>query len=97
MTTARQVKRWLKAQGIEAKYAKSITAIRRGERVVSYIQIRGGGLGEIFPSEIRERMLKLTYPAAEWLKPPWSAGNVRPHMVSMPPHTWALLMAEVVE
>ena len=97
MTTAREVKNWLKAQGIEAKYAKSISGMSDGQRVVVYIQIRGGGLGEIFPIEMRERMLKLNYPGADWLKAPWRAGNVRPHMVSMPPHTWEALMAEVVE
>ena len=97
MTTAREVKSWLKAQGISAKYAKRITGTRRGQRVGSYIQIRGGGLDAIFPIEMRERMLKLTYPGADWLKAPWSAGNVRPHMVSMPPRTWEALMAEVVE
>ena len=90
---AREVKTWLNKQGINAKYARSISGKRNGQRVVHYIEARSGSLQEIFPVEMRERMLKIIYgDDFESKNGRWVAGNVSPHMVNMRPIEWLRLM-----
>ena len=97
MIDTRQIKTWLKDQDIDAKYARSIGGKRNGKKVVYYIQVRSGSLKEIFPIEMRERMLKVIYgDDFENKTGRWVAGNVAPHMVSMRPNEWVKLM-EMIE
>jgi len=97
MIDTRQIKTWLKDQRIDAKYARSISGKRNGKKVVHYIEVRSGSLQEIFPIEMRERMLKIIYGENfESRNDRWIAGNVSPHMVSLRPTEWVKLM-EVIE
>lgn len=95
MTTSAQVKKWLKAQGVEVKRIRSINGKRGGKTVTHYIEARSGSLSPIFPIEMRERMLKITY-GEDFVSVNghWVAGNIRPHMVLMHPLRWAALMEE---
>jgi hypothetical protein len=93
MIDTRQIKTWFKGQGIDAKYSRSISGKRNGKKVVHYIEVRSGSLKEIFPVEMRERMLKTIYgDDFENKTGRWVAGNVTPHMVSMRPVEWMKLM-----
>ena len=97
ITNARQVKKWLKEKGINVKHSRSITGTRKGKRVTHYIEMRSGSLAEIFPVEIRERMLKTIYGEDfESKNGRWVAGNVSPHMVNMRPVEWKKLMDEMI-
>ncbi len=97
MIDTRQIKIWLKGQAIDAKYCRSISGKRNGRKVVNYIEVRSGSLQEIFPIEMRERMLKIIYGENfESRNDRWIAGNVSPHMVSLRPTEWVKLM-EVIE
>jgi len=97
MIDTRQIKTWLKGQDIDAKYASSISGKRNGKKVVYYIEVRSGSLKEIFPVEMRERMLKVIYgDGFQSITGRWVAGNVSPHMVSMHPTEWVKLM-EMIE
>jgi hypothetical protein len=97
MIDTRQIKIWLKGQAIDAKYCRSISGKRNGRKVVHYIEVRSGSLQEIFPIEMRERMLKIIYGENfESRNDRWIAGNVSPHMVSLRPTEWVKLM-EVIE
>ena len=97
MINTRQIKTWLKGQDIDAKYSRSISGKRNGKKVVHYIEVRSGSLQEIFPIEMRERMLKIIYGENfESRNDRWIAGNVSPHMVSLRPTEWLKLM-EVIE
>ena len=58
---SRQVKSWLKSQGVPVKHIRSISGKIMGQRVVHYIEARAGSLTEIFPIEMHERMLKVIY------------------------------------
>tara|TARA_Y100000004_G_C8931106_1_gene420004 strand:+ start:861 stop:1163 length:303 start_codon:yes stop_codon:yes gene_type:complete len=92
MITSRQVKALLKEKGIAVKYIRSITGKRAGKNVTHYIEARSGSLTEIFPVELRERMLKIIYGENfESKNGRWVAGNVSPHMVSMRPAEWDAL------
>jgi len=94
-TNARAVKKWLKERDIAVMYVKSISGKRNGKRVTHYIEARSGSLQEIFPVEMRERMLKIIYGEDfENKTGRWVAGNVTPHMVSMRPYEWLDLMGE---
>ena len=89
---SRQVKSWLKNQGVTVKHIRSISGKRNGQRVVHYIEARAGSLPEIFPIEMRERMLKVIYgDNFDNRYGRWGAGNVSPHMVSMRPIEWLKL------
>ena len=89
---SRQVKSWLKNQGVPVKHIRSISGKRNGQRVVHYIEARAGSLAEIFPTEMRERMLKVIYgDNFDNRNGRWVAGNVSPHMVSMRPIEWLKL------
>lgn len=93
MTDARTVKKWLKEKDIAVMYVKSISGMVKGERITHYIQARSGSLQEIFPIEMRERMLKIIYGEDfENKTGRWVAGNVSPHMVCMRPYEWLDLM-----
>jgi len=92
MTTSAQVKKWLKAQGVEVKRTRSINGKRGGKTVTHYIEARSGSLSPIFPVEMREQMLKIVY-GSDFVSRDgrWIAGNITPHMVSMHPLRWAAL------
>tara|TARA_R100001509_G_scaffold69400_1_gene38534 strand:- start:7892 stop:8182 length:291 start_codon:yes stop_codon:yes gene_type:complete len=89
---SRQVKSWLKNQGVPVKHIRSISGKRNGQRVVHYIEARSGSLQEMFPIEMRERMLKIIYgDDFESKNGRWIAGNISPHMASMTPIQWMKL------
>jgi len=89
---SRQVKSWLKNQGVPVKHIRSIGGKRNGQRVVYYIEARAGSLTEIFPIEMRERMLKIIYgDNFDNRNGRWIAGNISPHMASMTPIQWMKL------
>tara|TARA_R100001015_G_C4635138_1_gene203623 strand:- start:8144 stop:8440 length:297 start_codon:yes stop_codon:yes gene_type:complete len=92
-TNASAVKKWLKEKDIAVMYVKSISGKRNGKRVTHYITARSGSLQEIFPIEMRERMLKIIY-GENFESDRWVAGNVSPHMVSLRPYEWLDLMGE---